>query len=80
MQLKDDLQQTAELRYLEGNKQQTRYGLTYLDVSNEEERYDLFRRPKDRMKCKCDVFSGYKQRNKLCLVYLECKLQQDSYG
>ena len=32
------------------------------------------------MKNKCDVFNGYKQRNKVRLVYLECKLQQDSYG
>ena len=41
MQLKDNLQETAEITYLEGNKQQIRYGLTYLDVFNEEERYDL---------------------------------------
>ena len=40
----------------------------------------MFWRPNDSMKGKCYVFSGYKQRNKLCLVYLECKLQQDSYG
>ena len=29
------------------------------------------------MKGKCYVFSGYKQRNKVHLVYLECRLQQD---
>ena len=34
---------------------------------------------KDTMKSKCYVFSGYKQRNKVFLVYLECKLQEDSY-
>ena len=34
----------------------------------------------DSMKGKCHVFSGYKQRNKVCLVYLECKLQKDRYG
>ena len=32
------------------------------------------------MEGKCYVFSGYKQRNKVCLVYLEWKLQQDTYG
>ena len=26
------------------------------------------------------VFDGYKQRNKVWLVYLERKLQQDGYG
>ena len=30
------------------------------------------------MKVKFCVFSCYKQTNKVCLVYLECKLQQDS--
>ena len=29
------------------------------------------------MSGKCYVFSGYKQRNKVCLLYLERKLQQD---
>ena len=40
----------------------------------------MFWRTKDRMKGKCYVFSGYKQWNELCFFYLECKLQQDSYG
>ena len=40
----------------------------------------MFWRPNDSMKGKCYVFSCYKQRNKLCLVYLDFKLQQDSYG
>ena len=40
----------------------------------------LFWRPKNTMKDKCYVFSGYKERNKDCLVYLECKLQEVSYG
>ena len=38
-----------------------------------------FRNSKDSMKSKCYDFSGYKQRNNVNLVYLECKLQQDSY-
>ena len=32
------------------------------------------------MKEKCYVFAGYKQRNNVWLIYLECKLQQDRYG
>ena len=32
------------------------------------------------MKGKYYPFSGFKQRNKAYLVYLECKLQEDSYG
>ena len=39
----------------------------------------MFWRPKDSMKCKCYVFSSYKQRNKVSLVYLECYLQQNRY-
>ena len=31
-------------------------------------------------KVKCDGFSGYKQRNKVCLKCLGGKLQEDSYG
>ena len=40
----------------------------------------MFSRPKDSMKGKCYPFSGYKERNKVPLVYFGCKLQQDSYG
>ena len=36
--------------------------------------------PIDRIKGKCCVFSGHKQKNKLCLLYLQRKLEQDSYG
>ena len=40
----------------------------------------MFRKPNDGMKGKCYVFSGYKQKNKVFLVYLEKKLQQDRCG
>ena len=40
MQLQIKPQKTAEITYLEANKQQTRYRLTYLDVSKEDQRYD----------------------------------------
>ena len=35
---------------------------------------------KDSRKGKRYVFNGYKQRNKVWLVYLECKLLEDTYG
>ena len=34
----------------------------------------MFLSKKDGMKGKCYVFNGYKQRNKVCVVQLECKL------
>ena len=40
----------------------------------------MFWKANDSMKGKCYLFSGYKQRKNLCLVYLECKQQQDRYG
>ena len=40
----------------------------------------MFWRLKESKKSKCYVFSGYKQRNKVWLVYFEWKLQQNRYG
>ena len=40
----------------------------------------MFWRRNYSMKHKCYAFSGYKQTNNVCFVYLECKLQQSSYG
>ena len=40
----------------------------------------MFGKTKDSMKRKCYVFSSYKQRNKVFLLYSEGKLQQDRYG
>ena len=39
-----------------------------------------FGKANESLKGKSQVCSGYKQKNKLCLVYFECKLQQHSYG
>ena len=39
-----------------------------------------FLQSKDSMKGKSYVLSRSKQRNKVQLVYLECELQEDSYG
>ena len=38
----------------------------------------MFWMPKESMKENCYVFSGYKQRYGVCLVYLEWKLQHGS--
>ena len=38
MQLQVELQKTQEITYLEVNKQETRYRLTYLDVSKEDQK------------------------------------------
>ena len=40
----------------------------------------MFWRRNDSFQGKYYVFSGYKQRNKVCLVYLEWKQQQDTYS
>ena len=39
----------------------------------------MFRKKNDSSKGNCCVFSTSKQRIKVCSVYLECKLRQDSY-
>ena len=36
--------------------------------------------PKDGIQGKCYIFSQYKQRNKVSLVYLLYKLQEERYG
>ena len=40
----------------------------------------MFRKTNGRMKGKCYVFRDYIQRNKVCLVDLECKLKEGTYG
>ena len=40
----------------------------------------MFRRPKDGMKSKCYVFRGYNKRNKVSLVYLARKIQENRHG
>ena len=40
MQLQVKLQKTAEITYLEENKQQSKCRVTYFEVSKEEERYN----------------------------------------
>ena len=67
-------QKTAEITYLEAKKKQTWYRLTYLEVwKYEKEMRLMFGTPRDSVKGNCYVFNNYKQRNKVCLAYLECK-------
>ena len=83
MQLQVQRQLTAEIRYLAANKYQTRHHLTYLEIWNWEKGTKvglMFWRQKNTMKRKYYVVSGYKQTNKVFLVYLECKQQQDKHG
>ena len=40
----------------------------------------MFWRVMENMKGKYDTLSGYKEKDKSCFVYLECKLQQRRSG
>ena len=67
---------TAEITYLQANKQKTRYRLTYLELSKLEQKYGpCFVRQR-----LMERFQPVKTNNKVCLVYIQCKLQQDSCG
>ena len=67
MQLQVKLQKTEEITYLELKIQQTKYRLTYLEVWGKKQNVQsMFYRPKDCMKTKCSIFSGYKQTNDVC--------------
>ena len=75
------LQKTKEVTYLEDNKPETSFRLTYLKAERKKRELRLtFWRRKASMKGKCYALIGYKQRNTMCLEYLECKLQEDSYA
>ena len=81
MEVQLRLQKTEEITYLKENTQQTRYRLTYLEDSKYDKRNVWrFQGMADIRKCKCYIFSIDKQRNKVCLVHLECKLQHDKSG
>ena len=50
----------------------------HLDVLKQEEKFDLrFWTLKDKEKGMTNVFSGRKLTSKLCLVYLEVKLEKN---
>ena len=53
----------------------------YLEVLKQEERFGVyFWRLNDREKGTANAFSSNKLKSRLCLVYLEVKLQKDRCG
>ena len=74
MQLQLKPKKTAEITYLDGEKQKVLHNIFRLFEVRKKVRL-MFWKPKDSMKAKCYVFSDYKQRNKLCFLYSECQLQ-----
>ena len=80
MQLQVKLQKKAEITYLEGSNQQTRLTANMFRWFEVRKKVVLmFSRPHESMKTKCYLFRGYKQRYRVFSVYLECKLEQESY-
>ena len=72
---------TAEITYLEANKQQRRYRLTYLEVSKLEQRYGwCFLRLKCNNPSAHDVFRDRNSRMKVRLTYLQVWKLGKSYG
>ena len=63
--------------YLEANKQPSKIFRVF-EVRKKVQL--MFRKTNGRMKGKCYVFRDYIQRNKVCLVDLECKLKEGTYG
>ena len=81
MQLQDKLLKRAEITYLQANKKTNkvrRNSSTGFEVGRKVGL--MFWRSKDSIKVKSYVFSAYKQRNKVSLVDLNCKLQKYSSG
>ena len=52
----------------------------FRDLQLGEKLGSMFPRPENSDKGKCYVVGGYKQTNKVFLVYLECNRQQHRYG
>ena len=71
------LQKTAEITYLEAKKAKKVSPNIFRALEGKKKVRFMFLMKKSSMKSKCYIFSSYKQRNKVCLVYLECKLQPD---
>ena len=85
MQLQVELQKRKEIMYLEANKQkkEKKKNVPHNIFPRFEVRKKvqlIIWRLKDRIKGEFNVFSGYKRRNKIFPLSLECKLQHDSHG
>ena len=80
-QLQIKLQKAAEITYLQENKTRSKVSRNIFRSFEVRKKIRLmYWTPNNSIKGKCYVFSRYKQRNKMCLLYLECKLQQYRYG
>ena len=68
---------TVEITYLQAEEQQTRYCLTYLELWKKEQRYGWCFQDRRTTPKVNEHFQPLKANNKVCLVHLQCKLQQD---
>ena len=66
----------AEITYLDGNKQQTRRHVRYIEISKLEKGCGWFSKAKKQSQRLMEHFQLLKANNKVCLVYLQCKLEQ----
>ena len=66
---------------LEAKKQQTRYHRNnFRGFEVRRKVRFIFSMPKETLKGKDCPFCGYKQRNQVCFVDLQCQLEEHSYG
>ena len=79
MQLQCKPQKTAEITYLEANKQKTKNRVTLWRFWGNTKVRLIFLGTEDSMKGKCYVFSASNEKKKVWYIYLECKLREDSY-
>ena len=78
MQLQIKLQKAEEITYLEENKEQTRVPPNIFRRLELRKKIRLiFQRPKDSMNGKYYGLRGYRQKDKVCLVNLQSKLEED---
>ena len=81
MNLELKLQKNIEKTYLKVKKCTNMISRNiFIGFKETKKGHLIFRRPRHTMKGKCEDFSCHKERNEMCLVYLECKLQEVKYG
>ena len=75
------LQKTEEVTYLQAKNQKTRHRLRYSEVSKTEKRYPIRSQGETTAwKVSLTFLVVINKKNKVGLVYLKFKLQEDSYG
>ena len=78
MQLKVKLEKTANDVFT-SKQTKTELSCKFPEILKKKKARLIFLGPKEHMKGKCYVFSAYNERHKVCYMYLECKLREDSY-